>query len=70
MTSWSSLQRLNLEDQVSLRKDLLAVFMNLVNMDSKVSGIMKDSNSTTLDIISNDTLHRFEKDIVTNRGSV
>ncbi len=66
MTSWSSQQQLNLEDLASLRKDLLAVFMSLANMDSKVSGIMKESNSMTLDIMLKNSL----ENIVTNRGNV
>ncbi len=54
--TWSLRQLLDKEDLLSLRKDLLLLFMSLQSKDSKPSGIMKISNSTILDTISNDIL--------------
>ncbi len=54
--SWSSKQRLSLEEQSCLRKDLLAFSMKLQKLDSNITGCMKISNSTILDITMKDII--------------
>ncbi len=60
--SWSSKQVLRQKDRISLAKDLLALHMMLLNLDSNTMGIMKTSKSMILDTISKNTL--------TNLGNV
>ncbi len=49
--TWSSKQRLSQEELIYLRRDLLALFMNLLKWHSSHMGITNTFDNTTLDII-------------------
>ncbi len=63
--SWSSKQRLSLEEQNCLQKDLFSLFMSLQSSDLKALDTMMRSNDTILDTIwkniENDTHINLEK---------
>ncbi len=65
--SWSSKQRINPKDLVSLQKDLLALFIKLENPDSNTMGIMTNTtwNSTTQNI----TMKNILENILINHGN-
>ncbi len=64
--TWSSKQHLSQEDLLSLQRDLLALYMNLVKEDLRWLEFMKTSKNMTLDTI----WKNIENAIHINQGSV
>ena len=62
MVSWSSKQRLNRKDRLSLAKDLLALSIELQNKRLSTLDIMKTLEDMTLDITLKDILINHTKD--------
>ncbi len=62
--TWSSKQRINREDLVSLQKDLLALYIKVSKEDSNIMDIM--TNTTYADLIQTGIIDDMQKSILIN----